>query len=598
MMRKANIYMTLLLSLCTHALLAQSIERQVLGSTGATLSNASTTMSFTVGEITITSIDNGSVFFSQGFHQGHLFLPFISFIYDNAWTPSDPSGQSTSTSNIEIVSGNTFISANTIANSIVIRAGAGLSVNSSVVLESVSGMRLESNSTTYASLISDGSVLGPITYKRHVNQTATIGGNDLVSPPVSGQSFTDFIAENNNLVSNTDNTLYLFGPFDKASGEYVTYGNTETALLNAGAGYRAATTDNSTLNFQGTINQETVNQAVLNSGPFYSEWNLIGNPYPSYLNVQEFLNNTNNINALDAVNVGIYGYDGDASDGWVIYNLNTIDANTNLAPGQGFFVAVDSNASIAFTPSMRRHDSTDDFIAGRNSGTNQNLRLQLNTNTKSYTTDLYFNNNSSNGLDVGYDAAVFGGNANSFALYSQLVEDNQGFDIAIQSLSSEFLSQVNSIPLGVNANQGEQLTITIENSSLSEGINVYLEDVIENTFTLLNTNDYVFSAATDLEGIGRFYIHFDNTTLSNPEIGANVLEIYTIKDQKEIVVKGQLQDRSKAELFDINGRKILSLMLNTDKNYNTIATNGLAHGVYILKIFSNTYTQVKKVMIN
>ncbi len=70
MMRKANIYMTVLLSLCTHALLAQSIERQVIGSTGATLSNGSTTMSFTIGEVATTSLNDGTYTFNQGFQQG------------------------------------------------------------------------------------------------------------------------------------------------------------------------------------------------------------------------------------------------------------------------------------------------------------------------------------------------------------------------------------------------------------------------------------------------------------------------------------------------------------------------------------------------
>ncbi|EDP71749.1 hypothetical protein FBALC1_04657 [Flavobacteriales bacterium ALC-1] len=520
------------------------------------------------------------------------------YTYNNDWSPMDPSGISTSTSIIEVVSGDASISTNTIADNIVVRAGAGLTVNSGVTLETISGIRLESTSIAYSSLISDGTIIGTVDYLRHVNQGASSGGNDLITPPVSGQSFTDFLLANSNIVSNGDNSLYLFGPFDKTTGSYVTYSNVESVTLNSGVGFRAATIDNGTLHFQGTVNQDVVNQNVFNSGPAFSQWNLIGNPYSSYLNIQDFLTNTTNASVLDETNVGIYGYDGDASDGWVIYNLNTIDANTSITPGQGFFVAIDSDASIEFTPSMRRHGSTDDFIIGRNPSINYHLSLQMSSSqNNSYHTDFYFNTNSTNGLDPGYDAAVFGSTAGSFAIYSHLIEDNTGIDMAIQSLSLEFIND-GIIPLGVNADDTEQLTIGIETSNLPQDIEVYLEDRDLNVFTLLNTSDYVFTPTTELNGTGRFYFHFSNMALSNLEAEENALNIYTLKEQKEIVIRGQLLEASNAELFDLNGRKVLDAILNTQSDYNTVDVAPLQSGVYILQISSNSYTQTQKVVIH
>ncbi|PHS03672.1 MAG: hemagglutinin protein [Kordia sp.] len=53
---------------------AQSIERQVIGSSGTTLSNASVNLDFTVGELAVTTMSNGSIILTQGFHQGSFLL--------------------------------------------------------------------------------------------------------------------------------------------------------------------------------------------------------------------------------------------------------------------------------------------------------------------------------------------------------------------------------------------------------------------------------------------------------------------------------------------------------------------------------------------
>ncbi|WP_422106257.1 lamin tail domain-containing protein [Winogradskyella sp.] len=484
-------------------------------------------------------------------------------------------------------------------NSLVIETDADVTLNSGVTL-TVPTLVMESSSTQFSSLIADGTITGTVEYQRHVNQTATTGGNDLITPPVSGQTFTDFISKNNNIVSNADSSLFLFGHFDKTTGDYAIYASTESATLDAGVGYRAATTDNSVLSFEGTINQGTVNTAVSNSGPFYSEWNLIGNPYPSYLNVQDFLNNTNNTSLMDATNIAIYGYDGDASDGWTIYNLNTTDASTGIAPGQGFFVAVSTNGSMTFTPAMRSHGNTDDFIAGRDSSSdNYHFSLELSNSSQTYNTDFYFNANSTHGLDLGYDAAVFGGVAGAFAVYSHLVDNHiDGTDFAIQSLPTDFFVPDNIIPLGLNANQGEQLTLSLSSSSLPDGVDIFLVDTLENTSTQLNTGDYVFTSAEDLNGIGRFFIGFTNSTLSATASELNKLGVYVLKRDHVIAINGQLTDKTQASLYDINGRMVLQADLDTSSYRNTLSTYGLGSGVYVLKIGNTKEQESFKIIIN
>ncbi|WP_431137694.1 hypothetical protein, partial [Psychroserpens mesophilus] len=125
---------------------------------------------------------------------------------------------------------------------------------------------------------------------------------------------------------------------------------------------------------------------------------------------------------------------------------------------------------LEFTPAMRSTGTGDDFIVGRNAELTY-LSLNLSSNSKSYSTDFYFNANASKGFDLGYDANIWGDIAPEFAIYSHLVEDNTGDPVTLQALSSTDLNDV-TIPLGVNAKQGEQITFSIADTTLPASVNV------------------------------------------------------------------------------------------------------------------------------
>lgn len=163
-------------------------------------------------------------------------------------------------------------------------------------------------------------------------------------------------------------------------------------------------------------------------------------------------------------------------------------------------------------------------ITDAENGTNQ-LPNSINS-----ITDFYFNPNASQGLDLGYDAEVFE-NAN---LYSHLIEDNTGKQIALQALNSTDVSNV-SIPLGVSANQGEQIRFSISESTLPDSVLVFLDDVLANTSTLLNDGDYVITPTTDLSGTGRFYLRTSEEALSTAENSFDTLNIFALNSSKEII---------------------------------------------------------------
>ena len=529
------------------------------------------------------------------------------YTYNNGWLPSDPNGTATATDNIVIASGNATINTNTTCNSLTVNAGAGLTIDSANTLSVFNGLTLESNSTTYSSLILDGSVTGTINYKRHVNSNGF--GNDLISAPLTGQAFNAFATANSNIFSNYLGTLFLFGPFDKTIGDYLTYSNTETTTLVAGVGYRAASNNTSAFTFTGTANKGIVTHDITNSGPNGAQWNLVGNPYPSYLNVQAFLNHqvstgVSNINLMNSGTAAIYGYDGNAQDGWVIYNLANTTASTVIAPGQGFFVSADpTNASLydlEFTPAMRSTGTSDDFIMGRTANnTNALSKINLTSATNNANTSIYFIEGTTRGLDSGYDASSYQELTGEFSIFTNLVENNEGLDMAIQSLPYHDFNDV-VIPLGVNAIAEGSMTIALDNNyALPSTVNLYLEDTQENTLTLLNSTDYIFSPINNLVGTGRFFLRYTTETLSlNKNYELNELIIYTDDNTKNIFIKGTLNAVTKAALYDIQGRLVLSKKLDQSNLINTIDASSISSGVYIIKISHTNSTKTQKIVIH
>ena len=544
----------------------------------------------------------------QSFQYGEVedysvYLSYDGLMYANStWTPNGPSGI-TGSLNALVLNGNSTIATDVAINDIEINPNGSMTISKTGSL-TVNGdltvnnnLVLESDSNEYSSLIVSGSVIGDVAYKRHVNTNA--GGNDLIAPPVSGQVVSDFISANSNIMSNGTNTLFLFGPFDKPSGTYSLYSNTESSSLAAGMGYRAASTDDGTFTFSGAVNTGDINVAIPNSGVQYLEWNLVGNPYPSYIGLSEFLLGNNS--QFDTQKTGIYGYDGTASDGWTIWNQAYADANPNtlITPGQGFYVASKPGGGlVTFTPNMRATGTSDDFILGRSSNTISYLKIKLEEGEQLYNTDFYFTDNATLGLDPGYDAGMFGNSSTEdFSIYSHLVEENTGINMAIQAVGNTDLSNNLIIPIGINANQGQQLTVSIVETTLDSNVDVYFEDNVTSAITLLNTNNHTFTASTDLLGTGRFFLRFESSTLSTLDNEVDSLQIFNTISPKALYVNGLLTETTQLYIYDVQGRKILDKELDENANSQKINISNLEVGIYIVEIKNNNQTRTKKIIV-
>ncbi|WP_299127065.1 M14 family zinc carboxypeptidase [uncultured Winogradskyella sp.] len=526
---------------------------------------------------------------------------FNGLLYSNStWTPNAPSDL-TDNEDILILDGSFTTSTDINVKDVTINTGTEFNVakaNSVTINGNIFNngeFIMDSDSNEFSSLIFNGVSFGDLKYKRHVNPVTN--RNDLIAPPFYGESFISFKNANSNIVSNPASTLYLFGPFDKTSSDYITYSNTEVVSLESGKGYRTASTDNSTFTFTGSATTGSLDVPIQKTGSAFEIWNLIGNPYPSYIDLEDFL--TANISEFDSESAAVYGYDADNTDGsyWTVYNLAyaATNPNTLIAPGQGFFVSSkDGGGSISFNPAMRSNGTSDDFISHRASHTIQNGTILMASATQSFSTDIFIMDNASLGLDLGYDASHFEGATDNFAIYSELVEDNNGKDMAIQAINTNDLSNTTVIPLGVNISQGEQVTISLTNSNINS--DVYLEDVLTNTFTLLNDADYTFTADTNLSDIGRFYLRFEQNALTTNESELDKIQIYADDSAHQIVIKGLLSEKTKLTLYDMQGRQILKQQLNSNTTINTVDTNQFMQGVYLIQL-DNGLSKISKKLI-
>ncbi|MDC0176676.1 T9SS type A sorting domain-containing protein [Polaribacter sp.] len=467
----------------------------------------------------------------------------------------------------------------------------------------------QSTSTSFGSFILKGSVTGFVSYYRSVNTTPN---NDLIAFGVDGMSVAANSAgfavsgwNKNRLHSNTatanadDGDIKLLGPFNNATGAYVNYSKTTDAAVTftPGKGYRMATATANTLLFKSNSHSTSTpitipitDESATNASS--GEWNLIGNPFPSYINFSSFF--TANTGEFDAGSFNaVYGYDGDGT--FTAYNA--LNAPAKISPLQGFFVkAKTGGGTVTFNQAWQEVGTADDFIAGKSANQNKALsKLVLENGDESYATSVYFADNATKDLNPGYDSGAFF--QQTKGIFTRLVENSDGTPMTIQALAYEDFNDV-SIPLDIRAEAGSQLTIKIDasKSTLSNNINVYLEDTVNNTLTLLNEDNFTFMPSEELNGSGRFYVRYSSKALSTETLSLNKLEIYS--SNKTIFINGTLKNNAKASIFDIRGRVVKLKNIEVNTNRNTISIPVLNTGVYIVKVNNGNQVETKKVIIN
>lgn len=322
--------------------------------------------------------------------------------------------------------------------------------------------------------------------------------------------------------------------------------------------------------FNGKVNNGVVNIPVnlsLDNTKNNDDFNLIGNPYPSAISANDFINA--NAGVISGT-LYFWTHVGNLSGGqyspndFAYYNLsggtataatgtgNTTQPNGFIASGQGFQVDASANGNVVFNNSMRSASyANSNFYRSEAGTTMERDRIWLNlTNTQGVFSQVLtgFFPEATSGIDYGYDGQYTKTDTPA-AFYS--VVDGEKYKI-----QGRGVFDVNDfVVLGFQSNLETTYTISID---ATEGVlkhqNVYLEDRQLNVIHDLKTAGYVFSSPAG-EFNDRFVLRFTNATLSNSdwEAVANSVLIYA---DKGINVTSSSEQIKAVTVYDVSGRVI------------------------------------------
>ena len=472
---------------------------------------------------------------------------------------------------------------------------------------------MNSDGDEFSAVKVSGSTSGNVTYNRFVNVAAS-NEWDLIGSPVDGLSISSFVSTNTSGTATlaTNGSAYAVGYYDNSTDTWTNYTTATVggaSNFDIGKGYQMGTVSGGTqiLAFTGTISSSDETQSVINNNAANSgsgrRWNLVANPYPSYINANDDADNTNNFLTSNASEIdtnffAVYGWDADGSG----YTARGHDYNSNsavyFAPGQAFFIASDdtSGENITFTEAMQTVSpaSNDDFISGDPIEPTEIFLRLYNYDELIEDAHIKFQENMTLGLDPGYDLGDYFQGA---AISSRLVENDEGINFAHQQLPVSAMENA-VIPLIINQSAGQEFRVNLHTATIPDP-NVYLEDVEMGTFTNLYEGDFVLIPTSDLEGAGRFFIHMSADTMSNEEVSTSMLNAFKETNSNYITLEGLATQSNNinVSLYNILGRKVLSTSLNNNMNTQTISTLGMASGIYVIELESGNDRLTKKLII-
>lgn len=436
---------------------------------------------------------------------------------------------------------------------------------------------------------------GEVTAKRNIKfrNNARAEYNYLISPVVGqslktiypGISYVLYHSEVNNM-------------FGNSSGAYIP----GRGLAVKEATMAGVNTNNVDATFKGALANGIINFPMAYTDAAHG-YNLVGNPYPSNINLQTFYTlNSGKISSTfyfwdNAANDAAgqqqqgSGYSGRA---YAVYNasnntgneagyllsgsplIGSKKPNAVAKVGQGFMVrALAAGNTLVFNNSIRTTDSTGASFFSKPADSTANrywLRLITPTGLVNTIGVVYYEGGSAS---FGMDDSEMNVDASDM-LYS-LADDRR-----LQIEGRPVFEDTEKINLGSHHFAAGNYTLSLGDK---EGIfagsqSIYLKDKQTGTVTNLSEGEYTFAANAG-ESTGRFEIIY------KPEIvlvtdSARKEELIVYRDAQDFIIKAQTKKISDIEVYDSSGRMIYKMQPHDTTA--VIHSAFMPQGVYILKI--------------
>jgi len=484
------------------------------------------------------------------------------------------------------------ISQPTTLASLTVAAGGKLTINSGVAA-SIGTLTLESDATGTATMLNSGTFTGTVNAKQYLGSARNWYVSSPVSNATSPANSIDYYYEYVEAGNNND--------FASQPGSSSLYwkGLANGSPMAVAKGYIAKANAGTTVQFSGTPNNGNITTVfdLTRDDAKGKGFNLVGNPYPSYIDwsvvstANPNLSNTFYFRSKNTNPTSTYTF--------VTYNglLNTSvssngTANTTttrfIPPTQAFWVRVNEGTATTkmyFNNNMRSHlDASGNLLKAPKADNRTRLRLQLINGTEGDETLICTDANAENGFDV-YDSPKMMNNSNITPdLYTKAGVER----LVINGLNTITDNMELSLGFSLGAEASLKLKAT-EMSNFPVGTRIFLLDKEKNSQTELFANtEYDFSTtAATLNNESRFSIVFrapgsitstDNTVLESLSAIVN--------SQNKIVITAK--PSSTYGIYNAIGQLIESGMLKSELY---TVNSKLQSGIYVVKV-NNASTKV------
>lgn len=367
--------------------------------------------------------------------------------------------------------------------------------------------------------------------------------------------------------------------------------------------------------FKGIPNNGKISQGLGDTDTF----NLIGNPYPSAINADLFLEkNSENIRGTlyfwtHNTPIANYQY---TSDDYAVYNLlggvgtraalssgiNETIPDGTIASGHAFFTVSKNIGTVTFNNSMRITGRNSIFFKSDTNSKNtqksgiEKHRLWLNLeNTKGAFKQIligYIQKSSDLTADTdGYNAESFNGN-HYVDFYSILEKSN----LVIQGSGRPFAIS-DSVSLGYTTTLEGDFTIKIDHlDGLFKNLEIYIEDKMLKVIHNLQKGPYLFKTSKGTFN-ERFIIRYTDKSLKNRSFGKTEESILLTVKGGSVKVHSTKEKIQEMAVFDISG-KLIYTKKTIDALESELPNLQLNNQILLLKItLENNYTTTRKIVL-
>jgi hypothetical protein len=481
-----------------------------------------------------------------------------------------------------LVQGMATVDSDAACNDLSIEVDGELTVNMGASLDVAGDILIDGDETGTASFVNKGTftMAGEATVKQYLTggygSTPPYGNWHLISVPVDAvESYDVFL------------NCYL-QTWDEPNSTWV---DVQTDTTQAGSqtlntpmmGYSTAFhgSADKMLEFTGTLNDGAYSIAVTDDGlsgdADLDGWNLIGNPYPSALDVDGVWTRVN-------VSNGVAYWD-ETFDNYRYYadGVPVNDGSRYIPPMQGFFVKASGTGTIGVTNETRAH-TTQGFYKSDPANT---LRLMVQHGDFTDETAIRFVEDASIAYDEQFDFFKLIASDVVPQIYS-INSDNESMAINALPVIDE------NVPVNVGLKPGVNGMMSLTASGLEtfdSNIPVWLYDQVADLNWNLRDNPVYNFVANTQDDVNRFSIHFKSLT-SVAELDQAVANIFAYN--KQVYVDA---GNAKGEIVVLNvlGQELVREQLTEQMNVISLP---VSNSYVVVKVISDQGISSKKVFVN